>query len=177
MEDMKNSPVKIAIEENGIKVMSGGDKRTESIEGLAKLEQPVTPAEPATTLPDVPTPLDQTKQIRELTNKSLLCAMEKLHTMLTGNIDPAVIAHWMDLTLKLLDARESYLWADAFRAAVLKNPKLMSPNGKGLGPKGFDTRSNGAILQRLERGDTRTTPKRLIASMPTDDIEPAALTG
>lgn len=174
MEDMKNSPVKIAIEENGIKVMSGGDKQTESLEGLAKPGQPSTPVEP---LPDIPTSKEQSDQVRELTNKSLLCALERLYTMMGDGTAPTAIGAWTEITLKLLDAREAYLWADAFRAAVLKNPKLMSPTGKGLGPKGFTTRSNGTVLQRLERGDTRTTPKRLIASMPTDDDSPVALTG
>lgn len=175
MADMKDSPVSIEIGTTGINVvMSGGEsvkqalqsgvKSTLHIDKMAEMDQPqASEIDPPT--------LSETKaRLRQLTEKAILCAMEKLNTLLaTVTPSAAELTAYMDLTLKLMDAKESFEWADAFRAAILKNPKLLSPNGKGLGARGYQTRTNATIAQRLDRGDTRTTPKRLIANMPEDD--------
>lgn len=185
MTENDNSPVQIEIGSTGIKaVLAGGENlvattskvgmnvtKAEQTNGLADSKQP-----PASE-PDAPTYTDQTKNIRELTTKAVMCAMEKLNALLsTVNPTAEQLTTYMELTLKLLDAKEAFEWADAFRAAIMRNPKLLSPNGKGLAGKTLQVRTNATIAQRLDRGDTRTTPKRLIASMPRDD-EPTALTG
>lgn len=175
MTNELNSPVQIEIGSTGITaVVRGGSVKpalqvdhNDSAASLAKTEQP--PALEST----VPTYLDQTKSIRELTTKAVMCAMEKLNVLLS-TVQPTAeqLTQYMELTLKLLDAKEAFEWADAFRAAIMKNPKLMAPNGRGLSGKSLQTRTNATIAQRLDRGDTRTTPKRLIASMPQDDDSP-----
>jgi hypothetical protein len=167
MQDDKEKSVTIVVGNDGITVSHAANVKG-GIEGLAKGEQPLACNTPAAI--DPPLLSNPTKDIRALTSKAVLCAIEKL-SILMEQVQPTVkdLEMFLTLTLKLMDAKEAYEWADAFRAAVLKNPKLMSPNGKSLGPKALETRSQGAILQRIERGDTRTTPKRLIRDMPSDD--------
>ncbi len=170
MTNSDNSPAQIAIGIDGLTVIPQADVKggelTDQSTKLAKLEQP-----PAFD-PEPPTYANQTKDIRALTTKAVLCAMEKLNVLLSS-VQPTAeqLTQYMELTLKLLDAKEAFEWADAFRAAILRNPKLLSPNGKGLAGKSLQTRTNATIAQRLDRGDTRTTPKRLMASMPGVDSE------
>lgn len=113
------------------------------------------------------------KQIRELTNKSVLIALQKLTEMLP-NLKDQDIQKFVDMTLKLLDAQMAFDWSDRFAKTILKNPALLK-NLKGGGGRTGTAQGNMARMKKLEQGDGRTTPKKLKHDMPQDEEEAEAI--
>ena len=119
-------------------------------------------------IPDPPDTQEIVKQIRELTNKSVLIALEKLTKMLPS-LEEKDIEKFVNLTLKLLDAQMAFDWSDRFAKTILKNPSVL----KGIkgGTRTGIAQGNMAKLTKLNQGDGRTTPKRLLKDLPKDDSE------
>lgn len=119
---------------------------------------------------DPPDTQEIIKQIRELTNKSVLLALKKINEMLP-QLDEKDFEKFVNITLKLLDAQMAFDWSDRFAKTIIKNPALL----KGIkgGSRTGTAQGNMAKLNKLNQGDGRTTPKRLLKDkeLPSDEEE------
>jgi hypothetical protein len=171
---MENEPeIKVNLPKTEIII---GDKETQV---ASTKEVPVViPAPPLHAIKDngdIDPPEEQeiVTQIRKLTNKSVLIALEKLNKMLPS-LEEKDIEKFVNITLKLMDAQMAFDWSDRYARAILKNPSLLK-NLKGGGNRTSTAQGNMTKLNKLNQGDGRTTPKKLKADMPKDDDEAEAV--
>ena len=147
-----------------------GDTETKVASTNVPVIKPITPVS-AQTDSGAMDPLDTqevVKMIRELTNKSVLIALQKLQEMLP-KVKEQDIEKFVNLTLKLLDAQMAFDWSDRFAKTILKNPSLLK-TVKG-GSRAATAQGNMATMKKLNQGDGRTTPKKLLKDMPQDEEE------
>lgn len=110
---------------------------------------------------------DSQYELKSLADKAAICIMRQINKLLdAGEFTKADAL--MPTAMKLLDAQMAMEWSIKWQKSILERPQHLT--GLKAGSSLTELNKGRAIKARKhDKGDQRTTPKRLLKDLPSDD--------
>ena len=110
---------------------------------------------------------DKPNELKSLTDKAAVCIMRQVQEAIeSGNLDK--LDRLIKVAMQILDAQMAMDWAEKWSVSILERPQNLS-NNKAHGKLTALTQGRAMKSRKQLAGDGRTTAKRLLKDLPTDD--------